>query len=111
MPLNLALRVAAVIVILATGLYFLVNGEFLLQPVIIANILFVISLFAGYQTRRIALITLLFCVVLMTGTVKFYLEGEHAIPWALPWAIMEFVVFGCLGFVAWKNIRGNDLPT
>ena len=110
MPLNLALRVAAVIVILATGLYFLVNGEFLFQPVIVANILFVISLFAGFQTRRIALITLLFCIVLLIGTVKFYLAGEYAISWALPWAIMEFVVYGCLGFVAWKNIRGNGVP-
>jgi hypothetical protein len=106
MPLNLALRVAAVIVILATGIHFLIHGEFLLQPVIVANILFVISLFAGYQTRRIALITLLFCIVLLVGTIKFYLAGDYA----LPWTIMEIVVFACLGWVAWKNIRGNRLP-
>ena len=83
MPLNLALRVAAVIVILAAGLLFLIDGEFLLQPVIVANILFVISLFAGYETRRIALITLLFCIVLLIGTVKFYLAGDYALPWAI----------------------------
>jgi hypothetical protein len=106
MPLNLALRAAAIIIIVAAGIDFLINSDLRIQPVIVANVLFLLSFFASYDSRRIGIITLLLCAVLMFGAIKFYLDGAYT----LPWAVLEFVVFGFLGGSAWGGVRSPNRP-
>lgn len=106
MPIVLALRIAAVAIILAAGINFMLNGAFLWQPVIVANILFLLSFFAAYDERRITLLTLPICAILLIGAVRFYLDGRYT----LPWSITELVVYGFLTVVAWSNFRKGGGP-
>ena len=100
MNLDLTLKAAAILLLLISGMEYLVSSVIHLGPVLFANVMFVTSIFSRTQPRRIAVIALAFAVVIPIGAFRAYVRDASAL-WV---ALLNLAIFCYVAFVAVQTL-------
>ena len=101
LSLTLALRAAAILLLLMIAFGYLNSGELQIKQFIAANVLFVLSIFGDNNQKRIAVISLLLAIIILVGTIRTHLEGEVT----AVVTVVNSVIFVYLAIVAARSIR------
>ncbi len=101
LSLTLALRAAAILLLLMIAFGYLNAGELQIKQFIAANILFILSIFGENNQKRIAVISLLVAIIILIGTIQTHLAGETTIVVA----VVNSVIFIYLAIVAARSIK------
>ena len=101
LSLTLALRAAAILLLLMIAFGYLNAGELQIKQFIAANVLFVLSIFGENNQKRIAVISLLLAIIILVGTVQSHLAGETTIVFA----VVNSVIFIYLAIVVARAIK------
>jgi hypothetical protein len=104
MTLDLTLKAAAILLLTLSGFQFLYYSAVPLVPVILANILFVTSIFSRSQPKRVAVIALAFAVIIPAGAFRSYVRDDTS----LTIAMVNLPIFAYLAYVSWRTIRGYN---
>jgi len=90
MPLTHALRTAAILLILSAVLQFFIFDQLLIKTVVVAHIIFLLSIFSKKHARRVSIISLGLAIVVPISAWLTYRSGNTA---------LEFFVFNALVFL------------
>ena len=91
--LDLTLKFVAVLMLLTAGVEFLIANRLEFPPVVIANVYFVLSIFAKTSARRIAVIAFgLSCVVLVDEVRTFMAGSSDAITLTITIAASVYLI-------------------
>ena len=101
LSLTLALRAAAILLLLMIAFGYLDSGELQIKQFIAANVLFVLSIFGDNNQKRIAVISLLLAIIILVGTIQTHLAGEATIIVT----VVNSVIFIYLAIVAARAIK------
>ena len=103
MKLDLTLKTVAIVFLAAAGYEFLADDRIALTDVVVANIFFVLSIFARGHARRISVISLGLAFVVPIGTIRTYLDGENNVL-----TVTAHVgACGYLAFIAYRTFRAE----
>ena len=101
MSLTLTLRVAAILLLLATSFQQLVFEQLLIKTIVVAHILFALSFFSAKQLQRISVVSIGLAVVVPIGAWLDYKSGEST----LGFFAFNLVVFVYVAHVAYKALK------
>ena len=101
LSLTLALRAAAILLLLMIAFGYLNSGELEIKQFIAANILFILSIFGENNQKRMAVISLLLAIIILIGTIQTHLAGETT----MVFTIVNSVIFVYLAIVAIRTIK------
>ncbi len=104
MNLDLTLKAAAILLLLISGAEYLISSVIHIGPVLIANVMFVTSIFSRTQPQRIAVIALAFAVVVPTGAFRAYVREDSEL-WV---ALLNLGVFCYVAFVAVRTLMAHS---
>lgn len=104
MILDLTLKAAAMALLLVHGIQYLLSSEIPLGPVLIANVMLVISIFSRTRPQQIAVIALVLAVVTTVSAFRNYAAGESA-GWV---AMLTLVMFCCVALVAMRTLIAHS---
>ena len=76
MPLTQILRISAVLLILAAVFQYYLYEQLLIKTIVVAHIIFLLSIFSDKQKQRIAVITAGIAIVVPIGSWKDYDAGD-----------------------------------
>ena len=76
LSLTIALRVVAAVLIIAVALQFSLYNQFLVKTIVVAHVLFILSLFSDRHTQRIAVISLGLAIVVPIGAWRMFQSGS-----------------------------------
>ena len=100
MTLDLTLKAAAILLLALCGYQFIFEAAVPLVPVILANILFVLSIFSRTQAQRVAVIAIALAVIIPLGAFRSYSQGETS----LMVAILNVPVFVAVAYVCLQTL-------
>ncbi len=101
MNLDLTLKAVGVLMIVSVGVEFAVADRLSLPPAILANVFFILGIFARDHARRIAVIAFGFACIVPISAYRGFLNGDaHAITLAI-----TVVAAAYLAFVAYTTFR------
>ena len=100
MNLDLTLKAAAILLLLISGLEYVLSSVIHLGPVLFANVMFVTSIFSRTQPQRIAVIAIAFAVVIPIGAFRAYFRDDSAL-WV---ALLNLGIFCYVAFVAIRTL-------
>jgi hypothetical protein len=101
MSLDLTLKAAAIGLLALSGYQFLFETTVPLAPVVVANVIFVVSIFSRSQPQRVAMIALALAVLVPIGAFRSYVKGDAS----LAIAILNLLIFGYVAFIAVRILR------
>lgn len=107
MSLTQSLRITAILFILATVFQYYLYEQLLIKTIVVAHIIFLLSIFSDKQKQRIAVITAGLAVVVPIGSWKEYDAGDSS----LGFFIFNLVIFAYVAFISIQtliNIRKNS---
>ncbi len=104
MNLDLTLKAAAILLLLISGLEYVLSSVIHLGPVLFANVMFVTSIFSRTQPQRIAVIALAFAVVIPIGAFRAYFRDDSAL-WV---ALLNLGIFCYVAFVAVRTLMAHS---
>jgi len=90
MPLTISLRIVAAILIIASSLQYFFYDQLLIKTIVVAHILFLLSIFSDRHTQRIAVISLGLAIVVPIGAWRMVAAGE---------ATQDFFIVNLLAFL------------
>ena len=103
LSLTLALRAAAILLLLMIAFGYVNSGELQIKQFIAANVLFILSVFGNNNQKRIAIISLLLAIIILVGTIQTHMEGQTTIVVT----IVNSVIFIYLAIVAARSIKSS----
>ena len=103
MPLTISLRVVAVILIVAVALQFYFYDQFLVKTIIVAHILFLLSIFSDRHTQRIAVISLGLAIVVPIGAWRLVETGYAT----QGFFVFNLIVFLYIAYVAYQALTNK----
>ncbi len=116
--LDLTLKVVAILMLITAGIEFLIEDRLLFPPVIVANIYFVLSVFAKAHARRIAVIAFGLSCVVPIDTIRTFLVGDGdaitltiTVVASLYLASVSYRVFRQEASALLDRVRGKDSPS
>jgi len=101
--LDLTLKAAAILLLAISGYEFIYESMVPLLPVIIANIIFVTSVFSRNQPSRVALISLALAVIIPAGAFRAYARGDAS----LTAALLNLPIFAYVAYVALRTLLAH----
>lgn len=96
MSLTIALRVVAAVLIIAVALQFSFYNQFLVKTIVVAHVLFILSLFSERHTQRIAVISLGLAIVVPIGAWKMFETGSAT----QGFFVLNLIIFLYIAYVA-----------
>ena len=101
MSLTTALRIVAILLILASVFQYLVFEQLLIKIIVVAHIFYILSIFSEKHTQRISVISIGLAIVVPAAAWRMQISGT---------ATMEFFIFNLtvcvyLGLVAFQTLR------
>ena len=105
LPLNIALRIAATVMLLIIVTQFAYSNTIQFKPFIAANILFLLSIIELSSAKKKAFICLILAVIIPVGAFQSYFKGEMLIEVVM----VYIVIFTLLAYAAFEEIRNNIL--
>ena len=103
LPLNLTLRLAAIVMLLIIATQFAYLETFQIKPFIAANVLFILSVIEFRSIKKKAFICILLAVIIPLGAFKQYFDGHIA----MEVVIVYVVMFTILAYSSVEEIRNN----
>lgn len=97
----MSLRVVAAILIVASALQFFFYEQFLIKTIVVAHILFLLSIFSDRHTQRIAVISLGLAIVVPIGAWKMVSAGNAT----QGFFIINLLVFLYIAYAAYQALR------
>ncbi len=103
MSLTITLRAAATLLILAAVFQYILLGQLLIETIVVANIIFILSIFSDNHAQRISIISLGLAVVVPIGAWRIYEAGNTS----LGFFFFNLVVFAYVAYVAYQTLKSN----
>lgn len=100
MPLTRSLRVVAVILIVASALQFFFYNQFLVKTIVVAHVLFLLSIFSDRHTHRIAVISLGLAIVVPIGAWRMVEDGSAT----QGVFILNLIIFLYIAYIAYQAL-------
>lgn len=101
MTLDLTLKAAA-IALLALSVYEFFSASIIpLLPVVLANIIFVISILSRSQPQRVAVVAIALAVIIPIGAFRSYFRGDSS----LSIAMLNLPIFAYVAYVSLQTLR------
>lgn len=101
MPLTVSLRVVAAILIIASALQFFFYEQLLIKTIVVAHVLFLLSIFSDRHTQRIAIISLGLALVVPIGAWKMVSAGETT----QGFFIINLLAFLYIAYTAFQSLK------
>ena len=103
MTLTIALRIIATLLILACVFQYIVFQQLLIKSIVVAHVLYILSIFSEKHAHRIAVISLGLGIVVPIGAWRVYEVGSAT----LGFFIFNVVIFLYLGYIALQCFEGK----
>jgi len=100
MHLTMSLRVVAVILIVAAALQFFFYNQLLIKPIVVAHVLFFLSIFSDRHIQRIAVISLGLAIVVPIGAWRMVEQGSAT----QGFFILNLIIFIYIAYVAYQAL-------
>ncbi|MDH3642840.1 MAG: hypothetical protein OES38_12135, partial [Gammaproteobacteria bacterium] len=94
------LKGAAILLLALSGYQFIFEAAVPLVPVILANVLFVLSIFSRTQAQRVAVIAIALAVIIPLGAFRSYSRGETS----LMIVLLNVPVFAAVAYVCAQTL-------
>jgi len=101
MPLTMSLRVVAAILIVAAALQFFFYDQFLIKTIVVAHVLFLLSIFSDRHTQRIAVVSLGLAIVVPIGAWRMVAAGSAT----QGFFILNLIIFLYIAYIALQALR------
>ena len=101
MTLTIALRAAAVFLILACVFQFFFFNQLPIKTIVVAHILFILSFFSDQHTRRIAVVSIGLSIVVPIGAWRMMSTGEAT----LDFVAINVVIFIYIAYIAYQALK------
>lgn len=105
MSLTFALRVVAILLILASVFQYMVYEQLLIKTIVVAHVFYILSIFSDRFVQRISVISLGLAVVVPIGAWRMH-ESNTA---TLEFFIFNLVCCVYLGIVALQSLKNKSL--
>lgn len=103
MPLTMSLRIVAAILIIASALQFFFYNQFLVKTIVVAHVLFLLSIFSDRHTQRIAVISLGLAVVVPIGAWRMMEAGKAT----QGFFILNLLIFSYIAYIAIQALKNT----
>ncbi len=100
MSLTQTLRIIAILLILAAVLQYYLYEQLLIKTIVVAHIIFLLSIFSDKQKQRIAVISAGLAVVVPIGSWKEYVAGNSS----LGFLIFNLIIFAYVAFISIQTL-------
>lgn len=100
MSLTQTLRITAILLILAAVLQYYLYEQLLTKTIVVAHIIFLLSIFSDKQKQRISVISAGLSVVVPIGSWKEYDTGDSS----LGFFIFNLVIFAFVAFISIQTL-------
>ncbi|MGI9228218.1 MAG: hypothetical protein ACR2PU_05445 [Gammaproteobacteria bacterium] len=100
MSLTQILRISAVLLILAAVFQYYLYEQLLIKTIVVAHIIFLLSIFSDKQKQRISVISIGIAVVVPIGSWKEYDAGDSS----LGFLIFNLVIFAYIAFISIQTL-------
>ncbi len=101
MSLTMSLRVVAVILIVAAALQFFLYNQLLVKSIVVAHVLFLLSIFSDRHTHRIAVISLGLAIVVPISAWRMVTTGNIT----EGFFILNLFIFLYIAYVAYQALK------
>lgn len=101
MPLNLTLRATAVLLLLATAIQYFAFEQLPVKTIVVAHIIFALSLFSNKYAQRISIASIGLAVVVPIGAWLDYYSGELT----PGFFVFNLVIFIYVAYVAYQSVK------
>ena len=100
MSLTQTLRIIAVLLILAAVIQYYIYEQLLIKTIVVAHIIFLLSIFSDKQKQRIAVISIGLAVVVPFGSWKEYDAGDSS----LGLFLFNLIIFSYAAFISIQTL-------
>jgi hypothetical protein len=100
MSLTTALRIVAAVLIIAVALQYSFYNQLLVKTIVVAHVLFILSLFSQRHTQRIAVISLGLAIVVPIGAWRMFETGSATQGFFL----LNLIIFIFIAYVAYRAL-------
>jgi hypothetical protein len=100
MSLTTALRIVAAVLIIAVALQYSFYSQLLVKTIVVAHVLFILSLFSQRHTQRIAVISLGLAIVVPIGAWRMFETGSATQGFFL----LNLIIFIFIAYVAYRAL-------
>lgn len=100
MSLTTALRIVAAVLIISVALQFSFYNQLLVKTIVVAHILFILSLFSQNHSQRIAVITLGLAIVVPISAWRVFETGNAT----QGFFILNLIIFVFIAYVAYRAL-------
>ena len=102
MSLDLTLKAAAIGLLVLSMFQFLFESTVPLVPVVMANIIFVLSIFSRSHPQRIAVVAGALAVLIPMAAFRSYVKGDAP----LTIAVFNLLIFAYVAYISLQTLRG-----
>ena len=99
--LTFALRIAAILLLLAVVFQFITADQLLVKTLVVAHILFILSIFSDKHERRISIVTIGLSIVVPIGAWRM-IEQETS---SIELFVFNLVIFLYLAFISLNTLK------
>ena len=103
MSLTITLRIAAVLLILAAVYQYIMSDLLPIKSIVVAHILFILSIFSDKHLQRISIVSLGLAVVVPIGAWRMYEAGSASIGFFM----FNLIIFIYLAFVSFSSLKNS----
>lgn len=104
MSLTITLRIAAILLILAAVYQYITLDMLPIKTIVVAHVLFILSVFSDKHAQRISVVSLGLAVVVPIGAWRMY-ETEIV---TLGFFIFNLIIFVYLAFVSFNTFKNKS---
>ena len=97
----MALRIVATILIVAVALQYFMYNQLLIKTIVVAHVLFILSLFSDRNTQRIAVISLGLAIVVPIGAWRMAVAGTVT----QGFFILNTIIFLYIAYIAFNALK------
>lgn len=99
------LRAAATLLILAAVFQYFVFGQLLIKTIVVAHIIFVLSILSDNHAQRISIVSLGLAIVVPIGAWRNYEAGDST----LGFFVFNLIVFAYVAYIAFLTLKRNSI--
>jgi hypothetical protein len=103
MSLTISLRIVSAILIIASALQFFFYNQLLVKTIVVAHVIFLLSIFSDRHTQRIAVISLGLAIVVPIGAWRMMEAGNAS----QGFFILNLLIFIYLAYAAFKSLKNK----
>ena len=100
----MSLRIVATALIVVVALQFFFYQQLLVKTIVVAHVLFFLSLLSDRHTQRVAVVTLALSVIVPIGAWRMVEKGTAT----QEFFILNLIIFLYMAYVAFMTLKSNE---